>query len=82
MCRLYIINSREVGDDGSDVVVAAKTRKADGPKTDGEEGRAETENEGQKRDGHVIVPRVEFRLREVVRVVIGKVVHEPDLGGG
>ena len=76
------IYSRKVGDDGSDVVVAAKARIPNGTQTDREKGGTETQNERQERHGHVIVIWVEFLLRFVVRVVIGEVVQKTDLGGG
>jgi len=74
--------SRKVGDNGSDVTVAAKARKPNGTQADGKKRGSKTQNESQKRHGHVIVIRIEILLREVVRVLAVEIIQEADLGGG
>ena len=75
-------DSRKIRHYGTNKIVAAKTRKPNGPQSNGSHRRSQTKNERQECHSHVIVLGIHFFLFEVMWMVIGKVVKESNLGGG
>ena len=72
----------EIGNDSSDVVVAAESRSANLTQPDGEEGSTKTQNQTEKSNSHVVVLHIFFDHLLVVRVISTKVVEKSNLGGG